>query len=536
MGGEKSEALLNEVLKRPHNYIDKAIEIIARIVDTTKSGDILLFVESKANANIVCNTIKKTFDQKDIFCIVLYRGLPKEQLDIAISADQYKKISGNSNRKLVVSTNIAETGVTIDGVLFVIDCGLEFINSYEDRTEILSKEFISKNSVKQRLGRAGRTAPGTCYHLYTKQEYEKMSDFRPPEILSQNIDQVILQLLSSGIVDKLIPINKFTNTLITPPKEKTVLQSIEFMAKIGLVDYKCERSESERSESKRNESERSESERSKQSKRSGNKSKPIGSKQNKNKFMVCLSQLGNCVSKLGIDPSLGVALLASYKYDVTDEILIIVSMLSASDRLNDWLKQVPFKSPQQKQLQKFKNKISSDISDVLALLKLYNLSFNNRKERRFINEESLQIAISERKRISNRLRNIGSSCRLTNFIQPSDHDEAIVFCFLYGICSQYASKSGNQIKAKQSKQRDRSEQNKRGGNKRNKQSESKQGQLYLLNESSGFKNVRIETMKNNFIKKKSDYIFYLGKRRIEGKEFVSGIFNVNKDTINKFKC
>ena len=105
--------------------------------------------------------------------------------------------------KIILSTNIAETSVTIPGIRFVIDSGLVKIRTYKNSTGIdaLKVEAISKNSSTQRAGRAGRETSGKCFRLYAEDTYENLEENTVPEILRCNLSGVILSLKAIGIKD-----------------------------------------------------------------------------------------------------------------------------------------------------------------------------------------------------------------------------------------------------------------------------------------------------------------------------------------------
>jgi len=114
------------------------------------------------------------------------------------------KRNGHIGRKIVVSTNIAETSLTIDGVVFVIDPGFSKQKVYNPRirVESLLVSPISKASAQQRAGRAGRTQPGKCFRLYTEKAYKtEMQENTYPEILRSNLGLVVLMLKKLGIND-----------------------------------------------------------------------------------------------------------------------------------------------------------------------------------------------------------------------------------------------------------------------------------------------------------------------------------------------
>lgn len=99
-------------------------------------------------------------------------------------------------RKIVLSTNIAETSITIDDIVFVVDCGKAKEKGYDASNKIskLKLTWVSKASVRQRRGRAGRVQEGVCFHLFTKFHQERLADFQQPEILRTPLEELCLQI------------------------------------------------------------------------------------------------------------------------------------------------------------------------------------------------------------------------------------------------------------------------------------------------------------------------------------------------------
>ena len=123
--------------------------------------------------------------------------------------------------KVIFSTNIAETSVTIPGVRFVIDTGLSKIRTYKNSTGIdaLRIQPISKNSATQRAGRAGREKSGKCFRLYSLDTFNSLEEVTIPEILRCNLSGVILNLKAIGIKD----VSKID--FIDKPDQKAFLNS-----------------------------------------------------------------------------------------------------------------------------------------------------------------------------------------------------------------------------------------------------------------------------------------------------------------------
>lgn len=116
----------------------------------------------------------------------------------------FDRANGAIGRKIIVSTNIAETAITIDGVCFVVDPGFSKLKVYNPRirVESLLISAISKANAQQRAGRAGRTKQGKVFRLYTEKAYQsEMQDFVYPEMLRSNLGSVVLNMKKLGIDD-----------------------------------------------------------------------------------------------------------------------------------------------------------------------------------------------------------------------------------------------------------------------------------------------------------------------------------------------
>ncbi|KAG7266080.1 hypothetical protein CRUP_006765 [Coryphaenoides rupestris] len=192
------------------DYLEAAIRTVIQIhMCEEEEGDVLLFLTGQEEIDEACKRIKREVDDLggdvgDIKIIPLYSTLPPQQQQRIFEPPPPRKPSGAIGRKVVVSTNIAETSLTIDGVVFVIDPGFAKQKVYNPRirVESLLVTAISKASAQQRAGRAGRTRPGKCFRLYTEKAYKtEMQDNTYPEILRSNLGSVVLQLKKLGIDD-----------------------------------------------------------------------------------------------------------------------------------------------------------------------------------------------------------------------------------------------------------------------------------------------------------------------------------------------
>jgi ATP-dependent helicase HrpB len=159
------------------------------------SGDVLIFMPGSYEISRTVQAIQGSRELRDFVCFPLHGELPPDQQDRAVA--RYEA------RKIIVSTNVAETSLTIDGVTVVIDGGLARVARFDPHRGIntLLIEKISAASADQRAGRAGRTAPGICVRLWTEREHAQRAPQELPEIRRLDLSEVVLTLKASGIVD-----------------------------------------------------------------------------------------------------------------------------------------------------------------------------------------------------------------------------------------------------------------------------------------------------------------------------------------------
>lgn len=194
------------------NYLEAAIRTTLMIHQAEDAGDVLLFLTGEEEIEDACRRIKAEGDELcqnglagPILVVPLYSSLPPQQQQrIFDAAPENKDGQGPPGRKVVVSTNIAETSLTIDGIVYVVDPGFFKQKVYNPRirVESLLVSPISKASAQQRAGRAGRTRPGKCFRLYTEKDFvRELEDQTHPEILRSNLANTVLELVKLGIKD-----------------------------------------------------------------------------------------------------------------------------------------------------------------------------------------------------------------------------------------------------------------------------------------------------------------------------------------------
>ncbi len=197
--------------------LNKIESTIGRVLDNREPGDILVFLPGE---KIIKDCVQKLYNssfRSKIHIVPLYGRLPKEEQEKVFDSAPFGK------KKVVISTNIAETSVTINGITTVIDSGLAKLNFYNPKTytSSLIETPVSKASCNQRRGRAGRTCPGTCYRLYQRSDFDGRSEYTTEEIFRTDLSEVLLRMSELGITD-------FENfDFISKPERENILGAIE---------------------------------------------------------------------------------------------------------------------------------------------------------------------------------------------------------------------------------------------------------------------------------------------------------------------
>ena len=184
-------------------------------------GDILVVLPGAAAIHRAARTCEPIARRHGLQIAQLYGDLAP--------AEQDRAIEPSAQRKVILSTNIAESSITIDGVRIVIDSGLARVANDSPWTGLPSLEIgrISKASAVQRAGRAGRTAPGHVVRLYTAEDFHRRADHDEPEIARRELSQMCLQLESMGIHEPL------EMAWLTPPPVAALEASETLLDRLG---------------------------------------------------------------------------------------------------------------------------------------------------------------------------------------------------------------------------------------------------------------------------------------------------------------
>ena len=202
---------------------DLAAEAFSAAIRRGEPGDVLVFMPGGFEISRTIQAIQNTAESRGFLVLPLHGELSAQQQDAAVA--RY------AQRKVIVSTNVAETSLTIDGVRIVIDGGLARIPRYDPFRGIntLLIERISRASADQRAGRAGRTAPGRCIRRWSEKEHRGRPAQELPEIKRLDLAEVLLNLKAAGFPDaRLFP-------WLEKPEEKTVLRAEELLRDLGAA-------------------------------------------------------------------------------------------------------------------------------------------------------------------------------------------------------------------------------------------------------------------------------------------------------------
>ena len=222
------------------NYVDMAVDQIIKIINTTINGDILVFIPFVGDAKKGCQLLKtkcpanlttKKITCDKLYCIEVFAKMKETDKEMAVSKDLYK--TKGFERKVIFATNVAESSITFDGLVYVIDSGFELGNyyDYKNNSYVITKKYTSQAQIKQRIGRAGRTQSGVAYHLYSEKNYNKFLSYPEPNIAVIDLTDNILSFFRYSRTLKNIVI--LVGGLITVP---IIEQFINALYKLHFIN------------------------------------------------------------------------------------------------------------------------------------------------------------------------------------------------------------------------------------------------------------------------------------------------------------
>ena len=299
------------------DMIDGVVDACAELM-REGDGDILCFFASERDIRDCMEAIEKKH----------WRGVEVVPLFGRLSnAEQHRVFAPHSGRRIVLSTNIAETSLTVPGIHYVVDTGLARISRYSTRTKVqrLPIEEISQASANQRSGRSGRVADGIAIRLYSEEDFNARPEFTDPEILRTNLASVILQMISLRLGD----ISEFP--FIQAPDPKAIRDGLALLHELGAIGEK---------------------------ERDG---APV------------LTAVGRDLARIPVDPKMARMLVEANRLGVLEDVTVIVANMTIQDVRE---RPLEFQSQADQAHARFKDKES----DFLSALKLWDYINDSRDE------------------------------------------------------------------------------------------------------------------------------------------------------------
>jgi ATP-dependent helicase HrpA len=286
------------------SYLEHLVEVTAEICSTRPPGDILVFLPTEKDIRTCCEILSGR--------VPTHLILP---LFGRLQAQDQKKIFRQQNRaKIVVATNVAETSVTVPGIRYVVDSGLARIGTYHTRSRTMRLPItrVSQASCNQRAGRSGRIGPGTCYRLYSEDDYNDRPPFTIPEIQRSNLAEVILQMVALKLG------SPYDFNFLDPPQKSAIIDGFKTLQELGAITSKNS-----------------------------------------------LTDYGHTMSRLPIDPVIARIIIEAGKNECLSEIVIIAAALAIQD---------PRIRPADKEqaADQAHSRFAAPNSDFLALLNIWN--------------------------------------------------------------------------------------------------------------------------------------------------------------------
>jgi len=358
------------------DYVEKAVETAFNIHTQEADGDILIFLTGREEIDRATQLLSEQAAKlhpkaQALQPLPLFAGLTTEEQMYVFEP------AANNTRKVILSTNIAEASVTIDGIVYVIDTGFVKLRAYNPSSgiETLTPVPISKASAIQRAGRAGRTKPGKCFRLYTEASYHALAQTTIPEIQRSDLAPVVLQLKALGI-DNIVRFN-----FLTPPPSSLVIRALELLYSLGAVDD----------------------------------------------YAKLTKPLGTRMAELAVEPMMAKVLLSAPSFQCLSEVLSIAAMTSLQGSV--WFHH----EGEKKAMESSRRKFAVEEGDHLTLLNAYQAYVSKgRKDAKWcrdnhLNHKSMVRAVSIRTQLKRYLERLGvevDESLVSNGSRASDANKA----------------------------------------------------------------------------------------------------------------
>ncbi|EJD76414.1 ATP-dependent RNA helicase DHX8 [Loa loa] len=300
------------------DYVDRTVEKVINICEKeakkqpfedifwedsleTHAAHIMAFLSNPHETLIAEDRLSKRLTELKhsvkVKIVTLYGKMPVED-----RIEIFAPLKSGYHHKVIFATNVGETSITIPGVRYIVDCGLAKVKKFDTtkRKNILELNLISKSAAKQRAGRAGRTAPGICYRLYSEEQYEEMESTNVPDILLTNLAEVVLYLISVGIM------NPEEFDFIEKPDSSDLMHSLRLLRSLKAIECR--------------------------------------------ETMLVVTQLGKMMQQLPVEPRLAKMVLDSVQYDLVAEVAVVCACVHVGSLFNRGDKRNKFVLADQKKL------------------------------------------------------------------------------------------------------------------------------------------------------------------------------------------
>ncbi len=292
-------------------HVELAAAAVLRLLKQTRGGDILVFMPSEQDIRETCELIQAGRPA----------GIRVLPLFARLTADEQNRVFARlPDRKIIVATNVAETSITIPGIKYVIDSGLARIARYSPRSRTTSLPVlpVSQSSADQRKGRCGRVANGVCMRLFSEDDYLARPQFTEPEIIRANLAEVILRMIALGLGD----IAEFP--FIDRPDLKSIQDGFNLLFELGAITHRL------KAHGARQPAE-GQAQRAERIEQSAPGTGPEAAAGIKYSHRVVLTEKGQMMAGIPLDPRLSRMLLEAVKEGCVPEIAIIAAALSIQD-------------------------------------------------------------------------------------------------------------------------------------------------------------------------------------------------------------
>ncbi|XP_057538264.1 probable pre-mRNA-splicing factor ATP-dependent RNA helicase DEAH9 isoform X2 [Amaranthus tricolor] len=339
---------INYVQEPVSDYLRAAVSTVIMIHKQKTVGDILVFLTGQDDIEAavqLLNEEAQSFDKStgELLVLRLYSGLPRTEQDFVLSPTPRGK------RKAIISTNIAETSLTLEGIVYVVDSGFSKQRFYDPMSDIenLVVAPISRASARQRAGRAGRVRPGKCYRLYTEEYYvNKMSAEGIPEMQRSTLVSCVIQLKALGI-DNILGFD-----WLASPSPEAMIRALEVLYSLNVLDDDAK----------------------------------------------LTSPTGFQVAEIPLDPMLSKAILASNELGCSEEMLTIAAVLSVQ---SIWISV----RGAQKQLDEAKLRFAAAEGDHVTFLNVYKGFLQSGKsskwcQKHFVNYHAMKKVLEAREQLN----------------------------------------------------------------------------------------------------------------------------------------